>query len=486
MNCDDAKELLAARIAIEIEDECHRKLAAHLVECADCRATELAWQRDDRLLNRLSGEHRKSADRLARFVIGQLPVGNDSSIATVRPDTGRWEQRRGWLTLVPASAVGFLVAAIVFQSSPNHGIVERTDDSPSSQPGPPSGMRRNSTVPKAPMASLVAMTGPIQFRPSGTADWTSVNNESAFRCDAATEIQTSESSQCEIMTDRGCTLRLNTNTKLTIESGQRVKIQEGQLWCRSESDALIEVVTDTSNKPEVSDTSYMCRCDARGSCLVAVDDDAIQLHAAAGKITLVTPDGDRPIAPGKGIRVTRDGVVLQEQVGNALLAAGWMDALLMRKRPDDPDLKLRVDALLARIGQSKASYLHERELRGLGEHCVLPLTRFVQSRISATTPPRRLMAMRVVADVSPSWNIQDLIKLLADNDPAIRVLAATALKRLTGESFGRSPQDWRPMPEGIDPGRDLWSEWWIRNGHRYPRVDESVLLHPRTGQSTRL
>ncbi len=486
MNCDDAKELLAARIAIEIGDECHQQLAEHLVACAECRATELAWQRDDRLLNRLSGEHRKSADRLANFVIDQLPEQTDSAIARLRPDVSRRAESRSWLTLVLATAVGFLVAAIIFQSRSDDRIAERTGNLPSSQPKSSARPRRNSSALKAPIASLVAIIGPIQCRPSGTEDWMSVTDAAAFRCDAATEIQTSESSQCEIITDRGCTLRLDTNTKLTIESGQRVKMQQGQLWCRSESNSQMEVVTDTSNTPDLSDPFSIYRCDAKGCCLVAVDENVIQLDAAAGKITLVTPDGDRLVMPGQRIRVTRDGVVLQEKVENALLAAGWMDALLMRKRPDDPDLKLRVDALLARIGQSKASFLHERELRGLGEHCVLPLTRFVQSGISATTPHRRLMAMRVVADVSPSWNILDLIKLLADDDPGIRVLAARGLQRLTGESFGRSPQDWNTVPEGIDEVRDRWSQWWNRNGHRYPRLDESVLRHPGTGQTTEL
>ena len=479
MNCDDATELLAARIAVEIEDECHRQLAAHLAGCADCRATELAWQRDDRLLNRMSGEGRTSADYIADVVIGQLPEQTEDVPAKTRRSVSRRKQNQNWQSLVLATAVGFLVAAVFFKTRAGNAIITQSDSLPQTQPGPSTAAQQGSAAFAAPLASLVTVTGPIQCRPSGSSDWMSVIDASAFRCESATEVQTSASSQCEIITDAGCILRLNSNTKLTIESGQRVKIARGQLWCRSEADSQLEVVADASDNSDVSDPLPTYRCDARGCCLVAVDENAVQLHAAAGKITLITPEGDRSVVPGQPVRVTRDGVVVQhQQIPNALLAAGWMDALLMRKRPDDPDLILRVNALLARIGQTKASYLHERELRGLGEHCVLPLTRFVQSDISVTTPQRRVMAMRVLADSSPSWNIRDLIGLLSDHNPDVRVLAATALHRLTGESFGRPSHDWSIQIPKDDAVRERWTQWWDENGSRYPSRESADSHYP--------
>ena len=484
MNCDDATELLAAKIAVEIEDECHRQLAAHLAGCADCRATELAWQRDDRLLNRMSVEDRTSADRIVDVVIGQLPEQTVTSGKKTRMRGGLRKQNQNWQSLALATAVGFLVAAVFFQTRAGNAFVTHSGDQPQTLPGPSTDVRHRSPASLAVLASLVTVTGPIQCRPSGSSDWMSVSDTSAFRCESATEVQTSASSQCEILTDAGCILRLNNNTKLTIESGQRVKIERGQLWCRSEADAQLEVVTDASDNSDVSDPLAIYRCDARGCCLVAVDENAVQLHAAAGKITLITPEGDRPVVPGQPVRVTRDGVVVQhQQLPNALLAAGWMDALLMRKRPDDPDLILRVNALLARIGQTKASYLHERELRGLGEHCVLPLTRFVQSEISVTTPQRRVMAMRVLADASPSWNIRDLIGLLSDHNPDIRVLAATALHRLTGESFGRLSQDWNVQIPKNDDVRKQWAQWWDVNGSRYPSRESADSRYPEIRQA---
>ena len=57
-----------------------------------------------------------------------------------------------------------------------------------------------------------------------------------------------------------------------------------------------------------------------------------------------------------------------------------------------------------------------------------------------------------------------------DGDKEIRYNAAKALKRLTQQTFGRQPEDWRKLPVSLckDARRD-WDGWWQQNKHRYPR-----------------
>jgi hypothetical protein len=60
-----------------------------------------------------------------------------------------------------------------------------------------------------------------------------------------------------------------------------------------------------------------------------------------------------------------------------------------------------------------------------------------------------------------------LIDLLADNDAEIRVFAAAALQRLTGQNHGRSPEQWRQSAEECAATLEEWRQWWSDNRHLY-------------------
>ena len=475
MQCEEAAELLAARIAVEIDDIRHQELARHLAECAECRRTEREWQRDDRQLNRELSPKKHSADHVARLVVSQLP--GDGTIVSSSRSVARRRQTAGGrgLTIALATAVGFLLAAIVFRSGNDNQVAGNSFQPVDLQPDPDDAPQADRP---ASLATLVSVTGPIRLRAADSEHWVDIADASAFTCNPSTQIQTGPDSQCEILTSDGCVLRLNTNTRLEFDSSRRVKIQEGQLWCRSDAVEPLEVVAEAGGESlSTEDSLRVYQCPSGASCLVDVNQQDLLLHASTGSVTLVTPAGSHIVDPGQLVRVSPDGVVQPDRAENALLAAGWMDALLIRKKHADPDLKLRVDALLAQIGRTKASFLYERELRGLGEHCVLPLTRYVQSDLSSQAPGRRLKAMSVLADISPTWNIGNLIELLNDADARIRVLAATTLLRLTGESRGRSPSSWDSVPPGDDEVRDAWNQWWSENQDRYPRLRDSPQLN---------
>jgi hypothetical protein len=140
-----------------------------------------------------------------------------------------------------------------------------------------------------------------------------------------------------------------------------------------------------------------------------------------------------------------------------------MQPLLTRKGHADPELEQRVDKLLAQIGRSKAAWLYESEIRRLGEYGVLPLLRYVESPDSALEPSRRLTAMQIASDLSPAWAIGDMVQLLADDDPEVRVLAAKALQRLTGLTQGFPPEKWRERSAEIDQAQAEWRGWWEAN-----------------------
>jgi hypothetical protein len=77
--------------------------------------------------------------------------------------------------------------------------------------------------------------------------------------------------------------------------------------------------------------------------------------------------------------------------------------------------------------------------------------------------------MRILCDIAPSWMVPDLIALLADETPWIRVFSARALQRITGLDQGRPPEQWRDDLNDCKPTLESWRQWWQENNDEYSR-----------------
>ena len=101
-------------------------------------------------------------------------------------------------------------------------------------------------------------------------------------------------------------------------------------------------------------------------------------------ISAVIPTLDEEANLAGDIRVKRIDALRLAQ------ASSWTNALLTVEGRDDTELQLRLDELLAGLGQSKLELLFEQEIRALGTSCVVPLLRFIASPRSFGDPEKRL------------------------------------------------------------------------------------------------
>ncbi len=127
------------------------------------------------------------------------------------------------------------------------------------------------------------------------------------------------------------------------------------------------------------------------------------------------------------------------------------------------------------MGAAKGEFMDEHDIRALGDHCVLPLTRYIQSDRSQRDANKRRMAARIVADLAQPWSIGDLIQLLQDKDPEVRYQAALGLKRLTKQTFDREPAAWRQPWSSCAATYKEWQDWWQQNKQHYPGVPPESL-----------
>jgi len=110
--------------------------------------------------------------------------------------------------------------------------------------------------------------------------------------------------------------------------------------------------------------------------------------------------------------------------------------------------------------------MYEDEIKALGDHCVLPLTRYVQSSLSANDIRKRHQAARILTEMAQPWSIPYMIELLKDNDGEVRFYSARALQRLVGHGMGRTPEEWRAQLRTNTLNE--WTQWWANNKERYP------------------
>jgi len=457
MDCSAVRQRLGEWVDGELPPHDRGALEAHLAGCEECNAEATSLRGQDAEIREAFRPERAAAKRVAARVVERLRA--EPSVAVHKPV-------RHWLSLTAAVAAGFLLGALVFRSGPESQPMTRVSASLSS------ASPASSSSPA--VATLVASIGDVELKPN---NWSSVApNLGMLTCPSDSVIRTGDAS-CELKTADGCVIRLNKETEVALKSADSIEVRRGQVWCSSPNDVSLKVIvvgeppttgaaTPATTAPSTS--SAWVTCNAQSSLMAAVAPGNVQVSSAIGNVTLRTPTGEERLQRGETASIVA-GRVVRATEHDPLLAAGWMNPLLVRKGNDDPELAQRIDRILAQLGQSKLSYLYEQEIRALGEHAVLPLARYVQSPLSKNDPTRRATAMRIIADIAPTWSIGTLIELLADDDGATRVLAAQALERLTGETQGRSPQEWRGDPKESAQALEAWRRWWTERRDRIPR-----------------
>jgi hypothetical protein len=327
---------------------------------------------------------------------------------------------------------------------------------------------------------LATATEGLEYHDRTREDWQPIAPLSQFQCPSEGSVRTDQNVRCELMTADGCVVRMNCGTEVVFHSAEKVELKRGEIWCRSTPQTALEVRPSLAagvveHNRQGAQLSPFCCTAVDATCLLSVSGsgDEVQVTAATGNVSVKARNDSRQLKPSETATITHDRID-EVRATDRLLAASWMEPLLILKGHADAELTQRIDDLLAQVGQSKVSNLYEDEIRRLGEYSVLPLLRYVQSPRSSADSDRRLVAMRIASDLAPPWAIGDLIDLLRHSDPDVRCLAATALARLTQQDQGLTIKDWRAAPAKWQPAVDAWQSWWGHNKSRYPmRFDRS-------------
>lgn len=416
MDCQQVLNELERLIDGELPDDTRAAVEAHLADCEGCRASGANLRGEDAELLRAFMPRRRAAARVADRVVDQL-----------RKDRGHRSGWRSWASPVAAAAAGFLLAVLVFR--------------------PPGG--REPAVPTVvPLARLAFATGPTEVRSPAAESWFTCPPSGDINAGAA--VRTTDGARCEIEARDGTQIRLDTGTVIELPTARCVKLAQGELYSTVPGGGAVLTIETPDAVVEASQGKFDVACSSGEASLTVIE----------GSASLECKSGVRRVAAGQRVRLTDGRVAESAAVVDALQATAWINELLVLKGPDNPELADRLNDILAQVGQAKLSYLYEDEIRRLGSRAALPLLRFIESPRSQANIASRVSAARLAADLADSSVIGDLIALLADADPRVRVHAARALERLTGVNQGRPAGDWQDDLAACQPTLEAWRAWW--------------------------
>ena len=439
MDCEQALALLSAYLDGEVPAEERALLAAHLEHCPECRTAADVRRLEDADLRRAFAARRRAATAVAERAIAGLGLQSPPA------------RRRGlWLPVLLSAAAGFLMAVLLF----------RPWEKPAVVPESPSAAAKPQKVPPPQDQEAIFLAvaqGPIEvFPPAGSA-WLPLASGQPVALGA--RVRTGPQARCEFRLIDGSEIRLNSTTELLFQSNRQFQLAGGQILARvADAPAPFRVAIPSATITAIgTEFDILCR---PVESIVTVLEGAAEVAGNAAKQFVLT---------GEAATIVGGRIARKEPVHNLVQATSWTHEILKLKAHNNKELEKRVADILAQIGQSKTEFLTEEMIRGLGDHCVLPLTRFIQSERSLANDRQRHQAARLLSELAQPWSVPDLIKLLADKDGLVRYYAASGLSRLTKETFGRQPEEWRRGPwDSLEGTYKKWKIWWQENKERYP------------------
>jgi hypothetical protein len=290
-------------------------------------------------------------------------------------------------------------------------------------------------------------------------------------------VRTGPAARVELVLADGSQVRLNGGTEARLDADRCVELKQGQLWSAvpQKSQPLRVTSPAEAGGTVTAVASAGCRidwaCPTGGSSVVT---------AVQGPARVTDTRGAETQLPA-GTAVTLVGGVSSGHSASrdVLLATQWLNDLLVLKGRNDPELTARVNELLSRVKLESAAATRpavapavpgpaEQLIRAQGDRWSEPLACHLQCPDSQADRATRLTAARLLADLAPPSTIPDLIALLRDGDGEVRFYAATALHRLTGQNFGRTPRQCATdTADAVEQTQKKWQAWREQNKARY-------------------
>jgi hypothetical protein len=409
MNCETLQSLLNAALDDELSSDEWSEVRSHIAECSSCQEQWCELQALDRELTLALQiptvdlpvrQLMESINPESASSTRPISTGGPNAAVAVRNGEVRAPHHQGMVLFALVCTLLLAMGSIMVWPS------------------------------SVAVAEIALATGPVDMKACDSSDWIAVDGKSRVAIPANARIRTRASSLCEIHTKSAAVVRLNQETELVMHRAARVELVAGELWCRASADAGMQICGASTSKPSQLNV-FTCPSSTEMQWRALPNHEMSCLDASADPLEIQALELTCTIQPGESLTFAsgnpkREG----SHRMNPLQAMTWQLPLLALRGPVNAELQERLTGMLAFIGESKASYLYEDQIRSLGSDGAIPLLAFVKSVESREKPELRIRAMRLASEMAPLSALEDLEQLLGDNQPGVRDLAAQGLMRL--------------------------------------------------------
>jgi hypothetical protein len=300
-----------------------------------------------------------------------------------------------------------------------------------------------------PAGKLGTAIGPVETRPTADAPYDPLAPGQAIP--QGSWIRTPARSKAIFECSDGTELRLDENTELQV-SVRRIELAKGRFHIRVPEGPTFAIKTRfspmelTSGVFEISFREGNPRTVTEIICL-------------DGVISVGSRRYTQKLTPGYVCNLFDSQLNTPDPCEEPALASTWLHELLLARDPRHPEMRERFQTLVRLLGGTRFARAEE-VLRAAGEKAAPFLAEHLKAPPGPLDTDRRRRSAGILADLAPAAAAADLVEILKDADPEVRVRIAAGLERLAGANLGFDAAYWRGAD--TEKGRQAWRDW-VRN-----------------------
>ena len=305
---------------------------------------------------------------------------------------------------------------------------------------------------------LTIATGKVEVKAVGAETYAPLLEGSTIGPD--TWVRTSKSSLAAIDFGDGTQLQLNRNTEIKFVSSRNIGVREGDIY----------VIAPDGNKSQFLITVSKTRFRSKGPEFSMGHDAAKQtstFYMIRGSSTVATRRDSQPVTKGYWCQTVHGVLNTPDQAGETAVVTAWTHPILARRGPKGvAELNARLQKMLPWLGMLPgANDPYEQAFRDSGIHGVTFLIGVLKLDPATQNYKRRIAAAKVVGDLAVLKQAPELVNLLKDAEPDVRVFAARGLKRLAGDDLGHGDDYWKG--DSRSAGESKWEAWLKANPDKF-------------------
>jgi len=248
----------------------------------------------------------------------------------------------------------------------------------------------------------------------------------------------------------GSLLRLDRGASVRLTANRVIEVIHGRVWSRISPGDPFRVLAGETSITVLGTELALRRTDSR-----------THLQLFSGRARVEAAGATRELAAGQEVAFEKGRLAPTRRIHSVAIATGWMLELHAFAGGRDDALANHMDRLLTDLGRTKMISIDEQTvIAELHDVCRVPVARYLVSEGARTETPMRQKAARVLAEIADRSVMPALLKALEDEDSAVRISTAEAIRMVSKAAACADPKLFRYRNKESRSATQAAQAWW--------------------------